>query len=311
MGWFQSKGAGKMNETKDCRLKDIDELLKKDYSLLRQLEESKRVEQHPRRIEELNKDIKRTQDDIKEHEDERDELLKKKAHEEKTNGALLRIWNVPHLQNPAFSGRTDILAELREALTSGAVKQVLWGMGGVGKSQIAIEYIYRHNADYSIFWWMGAEEPAALAAEFARLAGELDIPEKASTDQSVIVNAVKQHLGQLDGWLLVYDNAAAPEDIKNLLPMGGSGHVIITSRNPNWGGVAKTMKIKKFRHEESIGYLMERTQQDENKAASDLADELGDLPLALSEAASYMETTGTSMSEYLDLFRSVENSGKT
>lgn len=176
-------------------------------------------------------------------------------------------------------------------------------MGGVGKSQIATEYIYRHTADYSLVWWMGAEEPAALASEFARLAVEMNLPEKDSRDQSAIVSAVKQRLEQLEGWLLVYDNAAGPEDVKAFLPRGRSGHVIITSRNPGWGGVAKTIKIEEFKHEESIEYLAKRTHQDDPEAASDLADELGDLPLALSEAAAYMETTGTSMSEYLDLFR--------
>lgn len=117
-----------MNESEDRRLKDIDELLDKNYSLLRKSEESKRVETHPRRIEELDKDIKRTREDIKELEDERDELLEKGAREKKE--ALPRIWNVIQMQNPAFSGRQDILAELREALTSGAVKQVLWGGNG-------------------------------------------------------------------------------------------------------------------------------------------------------------------------------------
>ena len=84
-------------------------------------------------------------------------------------------------RNPNFTGREDILAQLRASLTSGQIaawKQALTGLGGTGKSQIAAEYAHRHKDDYRFIWWLQSEEPAALASNYAGLAQELDLPGK-------------------------------------------------------------------------------------------------------------------------------------
>jgi hypothetical protein len=94
--------------------------------------------------------------------------------------ALPPIWNLPHLRNPNFTGRESLLAQLRSALTSGqpaALTQAIHGLGGVGKTQLAVEYAYRHAAEYDLVWWVRAEEPAALAADYAALAQPLDLPQ--------------------------------------------------------------------------------------------------------------------------------------
>jgi len=140
-------------------------------------------------------------------------------------------------RNPNFTGREDLLTRLRQALTSGqpaALTQAIHGLGGVGKTQLAVEYAYRHAAEYDLVWWVRAEEPAALAADYAALAGPLDLPEKDEPDQRLVVQAVRRWLGQHDGWLLVFDNARRPEDLRPYLPPGGAGHVLVTSRNPHW-----------------------------------------------------------------------------
>ncbi|MEA3301793.1 MAG: FxSxx-COOH system tetratricopeptide repeat protein, partial [Pseudomonadota bacterium] len=177
------------------------------------------------------------------------------------------------------------------------------GMGGVGKTQLTVEYIYRHKADYRIIWWIRSEEPATMAADYASLAVDLNLPEKESKDPTEIAKAVKRWLEHNPGWLLIFDNAQDSGEIRNYLPLGGAGHVIITSRNPLWGGVAKLMPARVFDRAESIEFLCKRTGQEDNKAADALADELGNLPLALEQAGAYIETTGIALTEYQELFQ--------
>jgi hypothetical protein len=124
-------------------------------------------------------------------------------------GGLPPTWNVPHNRNPNFTGREEHLASLKTALNSGksaALTQAIHGLGGVGKTQLALEYAYRNLAEYDIVWWVRSEEPATLAADYASLADALDLPEKEAADQELIIKAVKQWLEQNPKWLLVFDN---------------------------------------------------------------------------------------------------------
>ena len=209
-------------------------------------------------------------------------------------------------RNPNFTGREDILAQLRSALTSGQIaawKQALTGLGGTGKSQIAAEYAYRHKDDYRFIWWLQSEEPAALASNYAGLAQELDLPEKGSADQTAVVAAVKRWLGENREWLLIFDNVTHPVDIEAYFPREGTGHVVITSRDPNWGGSAGVLPIQVFKRSESVDFIIKRTKQEGREDADELADALGDLPLALEQAAAYMEERAVSLADYLKLFR--------
>ncbi len=208
-------------------------------------------------------------------------------------------------RNPNFTGREDILAELRAALTSGLVagwKQVLTGLGGTGKSQIAVEYAYRHKEEYKFIWWLQSEEPAALASNYAGLAKELYLPEKSCADQTAIIVAVKRWLGDNSNWLLIFDNAKSSDDIEQYFPREGTGHIIITSRNPNWGHLAGVLPIQVFKRSESVDFLIKRTKKGNQESADKLADALGDLPLALEQAGAYIEETATSFADYLKLF---------
>jgi len=204
------------------------------------------------------------------------------------------------------------LAELRTALTSGQValwKQALTGLGGTGKSQIAAEYAHSHKGDYKYVWWLQSEEPTALASNYAGLARELDLPEKGSADQTAIIASVKRWLGNNRNWLLIFDNSKEPKDIEQYFPREGTGHIIITSRNPNWRSVAGVLPIEVFKRSESVDFLIKRTDQDCQESADKLADALGDLPLALEQAGAYIEETAVSLADYLKLFQ--ENRQKT
>ena len=219
-------------------------------------------------------------------------------------GALPPIWNVPYQRNPNFTGRAQLLSDLQKTLTSGptALTQVIRGLGGVGKTQLALEYAYRNTDKYHIIWWIRSEDSATLASDYSSLAQALDLPEKNAADQPAIVEAVRHYLEQHQNWLLVFDNADDPALIKKYIPQSNTGHVLVTSRNPNWRGTASPLSVQILERDESIDFLLKRTGQTDIKAAGALADALGDLPLALEQAGAYIEAAGTSLSSYLDMF---------
>ncbi len=137
-------------------------------------------------------------------------------------GALPPVNNITHRRNPNFTGRDDLLNRLSEALTSGhsaAVTQAIHGQGGIGKTQLAIEYLYRHAADYKVAWWVRCEDPTTRIGDLAALAVPLDLPEKEAQDQNVTLEAVRRWLAAHDGWLLILDNVVEAKDAKPLLPV--------------------------------------------------------------------------------------------
>ncbi len=222
-------------------------------------------------------------------------------------GALPRVWNIPYQPNPNFTGRSELLAELDRTLTDtpicGLTRIAIYGLGGVGKTQLAVEYAYRHRVDYDVIWWVRAEEVDTLAPDFTALATKLDLPEKDERALPVITEAVQRWLAQTDRWLLVFDNARDPKVLRDFLPQSQSGHIIITSSNVNWGSMAKKLEVKVLSRDESMKFLLNRTKQQDTAAAQALASELGDLPLALEQAGAYIEATGRPLADYLHLFR--------
>ena len=212
------------------------------------------------------------------------------------------IWNVPHLRNPNFTEPGQRLTDLRDALRSGR-PAALAGLGGVGKTQLAVEYAYRHAGDYAIVWWLRAEQAATLAADYAALAAAARPAGKGREPSSPsIIAAVRDALRHRSDWLLVFDNANAPKEIRDYLP-GAGGHVLITSRHGAWGGVAQAVPVKKWPPEVAAEFLLKRTGQPDASAAGELAGELDYLPLALEQAAAYIESTGKTLAAYLAIFR--------
>jgi len=220
-------------------------------------------------------------------------------------GALPPTWNVPHNRNPNFTGREEHLASLKKDLSTGkpaALTQAIHGLGGVGKTQLALEYAYRNASEYDLVWWVRSEETATLASDYASLAKALDLPEKDAADQKLIIQAVKHRLEQIPKWLLVFDNAKDRADVNDYLPQWKTGHVLITSRNVNWRGTATPLDVKVLEHSESVDFLLKRSGYTDGEAADALADALGNLPLALEQAGAYMEATGRSLPDYLEMF---------
>jgi Tfp pilus assembly protein PilF len=219
--------------------------------------------------------------------------------------ALPPIWNVPHNRNPNFTGREVVLSDLHSTLTSGR-PAVLIGLGGVGKTQLAVEYAYRHAADFSVVWWVRAEEPATLAADYTNLAIQLGLPQKDATDQRILVDAVRRWFGENAGWLLIFDSASDQSAISSYLPQGTYGRVLITSRSPDWQSPARSTQLTVLTQAEAVEFLLRRTRQTDKKNAASLAEALGNLPLALEQAGAYIEETRQSISDYLKLFLAQE-----
>ncbi|MEM9627100.1 MAG: FxSxx-COOH system tetratricopeptide repeat protein [Pseudomonadota bacterium] len=219
------------------------------------------------------------------------------GHEANPTKDELARFNVPHRRNPNFTGRVEILDQLRERLRSGkpaALVQAIAGLGGVGKTQIATEYAYRHRDDYDLIWWMRAEQPTTLKKDYEHLATMLNLAPK--------IDPVKRWLAANSGWLLIFDNAEDEESVEPYLPEHHHGHVIITSRNQAWCHVAPPICIEMMTADEACNFLLHNRPNDSPSAVMALADELGYLPLALAQARSYMDAAGITSKLYLQHF---------
>ncbi len=216
-------------------------------------------------------------------------------------GTLPQVWNVP-ARNPGFTGRDALLVRLRESLLAGdrAVVQALRGMGGVGKTQLAIEYAHKFAGDYDIVWWIAAEQAGLVLEQIAGLAAALQCAEPGAPAAPAAQAALAWLRGR-DRWLLVFDNAEKPSDLAPWLP-GGSGHALITTRTSGWSEVAATpVEVSVFARAESVAILSGRVPGLPQADADQLAAELGDLPLGITQAASYLADSGMPPADYLNL----------
>ena len=216
-------------------------------------------------------------------------------------GVLPPVWgNVPP-RNPGFTGRDQMLADVRQALLSGgrAVVQALAGMGGVGKTQLAAEYAHRFASGYDVVWWIAAEQAALIGEQVAALAVEMGCAGP-DADLGGAGRAVLGELRRRDRWLLVFDNAESPQDLAGWLP-GGAGHVLVTSRSRGWAEVAVPVEVDVLARGESVAILRDRVPGLADGDADRVAAAVGDLPLALAQAAGYLAETGMPAGEYADL----------
>ncbi|WP_433516514.1 FxSxx-COOH system tetratricopeptide repeat protein [Nonomuraea sp. CA-143628] len=221
-------------------------------------------------------------------------------------GGLPEVWGekIPP-RNKNFTGREGLLERLRSGITSdvtAVVPHALHGMGGVGKTQVAVEYAWRYQSEYDVVWWISADQALLVPAALAALAPRLGLPPAKAVGIDDTAAAVLHALRRgepYERWLLIFDNADRPEDINQLIPRG-PGHVLITSRNQEWRSVVETVPVDVFTQGESVQFLHKRVSNNLREAdAQRLADELGHLPLALEQAGALQAEAGMSVDEYL------------
>ncbi|BCY13277.1 hypothetical protein L3i22_083650 [Actinoplanes sp. L3-i22] len=223
----------------------------------------------------------------------------------RASGARAIRGGVP-LQNNNFTGRSTLLDRLADTLASGSkaavLPQAVHGMGGVGKTQLVLEYVYRHLEDYDLVWWIPADTASGVLASLEQLAGQLGVRpgENAHQTARLVLDALAA--GTMK-WLLVYDNANDPDSIDEYLPSTG-GDVVVTTRNKEWAAFGTDIEVDVFERDESIDLLRRRTGNSISTIDADrLADRLGDLPLALEQAASWHLLTRMPVSQYIELLK--------
>ncbi|MGW3994931.1 FxSxx-COOH system tetratricopeptide repeat protein [Amycolatopsis sp. NPDC004772] len=216
------------------------------------------------------------------------------------------VWGAVPPKNPNFTGRRELLDQLSERLgagTTAVLPAALHGMGGIGKTQMAVEYIYRHLKDYDIVWWIQATQATQIRKSLTELAQHLRLP---GADEAITaVPAVREalRLGRpYRRWLLVFDSAEDPAMVRQFFPVDGPGQILVTSRNPSWAGIARPLEVAVFERDESKKLLAMRRSELVDADADLIADKLGDLPLAIEQAAAWLAETGMPARDYLDLF---------
>ncbi|HZR44468.1 MAG TPA: NB-ARC domain-containing protein, partial [Ktedonobacteraceae bacterium] len=236
------------------------------------------------------------------------------------------LWSVPYPRNPFFTGREDLLETLQARLAPGqpvALTQsyALHGLGGIGKTQLALEYAYRYAVAYRAVFWIGAETVEQIHASLLHIAERLELPEHSEADQQRLMMAVQRWLETNKEWLLIWDNLEDLDLLRRYLPSIQTGTVLITTRSQTLGTVAQGINLAPMEKEEGALFLLRRAKffasdarceqlhhlvgcmSADYAAALDLVTALGGLPLALDQAGAYIEETKCGFTEFLALFQ--------
>jgi tetratricopeptide (TPR) repeat protein/DNA-binding XRE family transcriptional regulator len=232
------------------------------------------------------------------------------------------IWNVPYPRNPFFIGRDELLSRLRQQLKAGQATalsqspQAISGLGGIGKTQIALEYAYRYRRDYQVVLWAQAQTLETLTSSYLSIATLLNLPEKDVSESNRVIAAVKDWLQTHRKWLLILDNADDLAQVRTFLPFTFEGHVLLTTRAQAMGRFAHCLEVDILPFEQGTLLLLrraglltadanfEQASDDDRDQARRMYEELGGLPLALDQAGAYIEETGCSLAGYRHLFQS-------
>lgn len=231
------------------------------------------------------------------------------------------IWHVPYGRNLLFTGREELLEYLHTTFTSNQATALpralaLSGLGGIGKTQIALEYAYRYAHEYRYVLWATAANTESLLSDITELARLLGLArDNAEQDSAQLVAAFQQWLTQHQDWLLLLDNADDLAPLRALLPRGLGGHVLLTTRAQATGTLAQAIPVEKMSRDESTLLLLRRAKalaleeplaqasQEQRQEATALAEALDGLPLALDQAGGYIEEYGCSITDYMQFYQ--------
>ncbi|MGC4995281.1 MULTISPECIES: FxSxx-COOH system tetratricopeptide repeat protein [unclassified Streptomyces] len=219
--------------------------------------------------------------------------------------AMPDVWGGVPRRNTRFTGREPLLNDayhLLQGSEPGAGVLTLHGMSGVGKTQLAAEYVYRFGSEYDVVWWVNAEKRVSYRRLLAELAPKLGLSTGAEYGERL--RAVRDALRRgtpYSRWLLVLDGADEPDQIWDLVPTG-PGHVLITSRNPEWGEHnSRLLEVPVYGRDESVAFIRRRAPRLTEADADQLAQALEDLPLLLDQTAGWLNDSDLSVEEYIAL----------
>lgn len=203
-------------------------------------------------------------------------------------------------RNPFFIGRDGLLEQINQTLhqRSDTVAVSLQGMGGVGKTQVALEYAYRYGAEYRWVWWVSADDRGLAVRDLVELARRLGLPTGGEPEHTV--RGLFAALSAAPGWLLIFDNVDDPTVLAGLRPPG-SGKTLLTGRGPGLGRLGVPLRVEEFERADSMALLRGRCPRLNGAEAGRLAEALGDLPLALEQAGCFLAETGADVPGYLTL----------
>ncbi len=238
---------------------------------------------------------------------------------------LASYWLIPRPRNPFFTGREEILEVLHAQLhvdqeADLPQSSALRGLGGVGKTQIALEYAYRYALEYNAVFWIEAETAENIVSSLLRIAAVLQLPGQDDKDQQQVVAAVQRWFTTHGRWLLIWDNVENLHLLKRFLPSARQGAILLTTRLQALGTSALSVDLLPMEHEEGMIFLLRRTKvltqhasrerlhqfaeqmPSHYAAAQELVQAMGGLPLALDQAGAYIEETQCGLPHYLELF---------
>ncbi|GCE17584.1 hypothetical protein KDK_13840 [Dictyobacter kobayashii] len=232
--------------------------------------------------------------------------------------ARVVVDNIPYARNPLFTGREEVLGRLYEALhqeKTAALTQAISGLGGIGKTQTALEYAYRYRDEYTHIFWITADALQTVRLGLAGVSLLLKLPLGQEQEQAVIIEAVKRWMQQHEGWLLILDNVESFADIEGLPPLHARGQTLLTTRSQSVGRRAH-VDLATMAVDEGALLLLRRANlldvadaslagvlEEDQARAREITRELGGLPLALDQAGAYIEETQCGLQGYLELYR--------
>ncbi len=229
--------------------------------------------------------------------------------------------NPPLKRNPYFTGRSSELHKLHTLLMAGkqvALTQAITGLGGIGKTQLALEYAYRHQKSYHDIFWVNADTEESLMASYVLLVDLLHLPEYKEPDQNKVREAVQHWFRKHTGWLLILDNMEDLKLLQQFVPTDRQGAVLLTTRRQVTEPVAQALELELLPENDAILFLLKRTKilaidkslkdasDGDIEAARAITHLLGNLPLALDQAGAYILETACSFAHYLALFKTYQ-----
>ncbi|HYT28755.1 MAG TPA: TIR domain-containing protein [Ktedonobacteraceae bacterium] len=227
------------------------------------------------------------------------------------------LLNLPFHRNRLFTGREEILHRLHTSLEASketALIQAISGLGGIGKTQTAIEYAYRYQDHYTRIIWLNSESRETIISDVARLARETNTPNCYDQDQNMVVRGFLTWLETQGNWLLILDNVEHTALARSYLPKGNQGHLLLTTRRQAIGGAIKGISLNAMNEEEGGAFLLKRAKRiaadllpeqipaRDMQSAEHLSRVLGGLPLALDQAGGYIERKQCSLERYLQIY---------